>query len=605
MRMSGNRRMLPQVAVAPVGVAGLWAGRRKPSGDSVVGRGWGFRQITSQAMNIAVTSTTLSPVTMLTCAIMVESPAQALSCAVVAAEHGAELVEYRFDQLAMADAGIDAMLQTVAGSPLPCIATIRPTWEGGTYDGDEQHRISAFEHLGLADRPPTFIDIELVTWQRSANVRQKIMLAIDHPEQTRRDRPGLILSSHDFVTRPDDLLRRVADMTETSSARVCKIVWQSRSLRDSLEAFDILTNRGKPTVALCMGATGLASRVLAKKFGAMLTFACLDDAGATAPGQPTLTQIKRLYRWDHITPETQTFGVVGHPVEHSMSPPIMNAGFDATDYDGVYLPLPIPPEFEHFKATMASFIAQDNLHFRGASVTIPHKANLLRFVAEQGGEVEPLARQIGAANTLHVRSDGSLYAGNTDYAAILDSVCDTLAIQRADLAKYRVAVIGAGGAARSAVAGFAAHGSTVVIYNRTREKAHQLAADMTGSHDVGTAAGGKVVAAPLDKLCDSCAHIYVNCTPIGMWPNTDASPIDPTALKPPPDATHPLVIFDTVYNPVRTLLLQQAEQAGLLSIPGTAMFVRQAAAQFELWTGKQAPRDVFERVLLEYLEADG
>lgn len=528
--------------------------------------------------------------TRLTVPIMVHDLAQALADAARAAEFGADLVEFRIDRFTD---DLPALGELVSRSALPCIVTCRPIWEGGEYDGDEQTRIAIFEHVGLGARPPAYIDVELQAYQRSANLRQKVGLVVDHPEQVRPTTTGLILSSHDFERRPADLLRKVAAMAEAPACRVIKVAWKAWSLRDNLEAFEIIRQDYKPTIALCMGEFGLASRVLAKKFGALLTFASLDKNSGTAPGQPTVEEIKRLYRWDAIRVSTQVFGVIGWPVGHSMSPAVHNAGFDAVGEDGVYLPMPIPPEYEHFKATVGAWVDAKWLDFRGASVTIPHKENLLRFVRERGGEVEPLAESIGAANTLAVRNDGSLYASNSDYAAVLDSVCEALSISREELAGKRVAVIGAGGAARAAVAGFAHHGATVVVYNRTMERAEELAAAFNGRT-------GKVVAAKLEKVCDACCDVYVNCTPIGMHPNVDATPVADGKCA----AWGPgVVVFDTIYNPVETKLLRDAKAAGCLTISGVEMFVRQAATQFTLWTGKPAPLDVFRRVLHERLAA--
>jgi len=527
--------------------------------------------------------------TKLAAAIMVQSLEQALSAAARAAELGAELIEFRIDNFTDSS---EQLLQLVQESALPCIVTCRPTWEGGEYDGDDQTRISLLEHFCDSPRQPAYIDVELATYQRSANIRQKVGLAVDHAGQVRSIDTGLILSSHDFETRPVDLYQRVEGMAEAAAGRVIKMVWQARSLRDNIEAFELIRQQYKPTIALCMGEHGLSSRVLAKKFGALLTFAAIDEGGGTAPGQPTLHQMKTLYRWDAINAQTNVYGVIGHPVSHSMSPAIHNAGFDKIDFNGIYLPMPIAPSYEAFKATVGSWLDYKELHFRGASVTIPHKENLLQFVRESGGEVEPLAEQIGAANTLTVRDDGSLYASNSDYAGALDAVVDGLGITREECKDYRVAVIGAGGAARAIVAGFANYGSTVVIYNRTFEKAQMLAEQFKD-------APGKVVAARLEKLCDSCCQVIINCTPIGMHPNVDASPVDDEART---KAWGPgTVVFDTVYNPVWTKLLRDARQAGCVTIPGTEMFVRQAAAQFEGWTSKTAPVDVFRNVLMKRL----
>jgi 3-dehydroquinate dehydratase/shikimate dehydrogenase len=162
--------------------------------------------------------------------------------------------------------------------------------------------------------------------------------------------------------------------------------------------------------------------VLAKKAGALLTFAALDAGSATAPGQPTVEQLKTLYRWDALTAATRVYGVIGYPVGHSMSPAIHNAGFDAIGYDGVYLPLPIPPEYEHLKATLIQWLDSEAMSFRGASVTLPHKEHLVRFVREQGGQVDALAARIGAANTLLVEPGGALRCTNTDAPAAVDAL---------------------------------------------------------------------------------------------------------------------------------------------------------------------------------------
>lgn len=517
--------------------------------------------------------------------IMVESTEQALADAQAAQAAGAELVELRLDRFTD---DREAAAKLVDSCPLPTIVTIRPDWEGGEYDGEDASRIALIEYLGTSCTGPAYFDVELAAYDRSANLRQKINLVVDHEQQPRPTDTGLILSSHDFATRPADLLRRVKAMAEHQGCRVVKLAWAARSLRDNLEAFEIIRDRHKPTIALCMGEFGLMSRILAKKFGALLTFASIDTSQGTAPGQPTIAELKSLYRWDALNADTQLFGVIGDPVGHSMSPAIHNAGFDAIDYNGVYLPMRIPAEYEHFKATVSSFLAEQHLHFQGASITIPHKHNLLRFVGEMQGEIEPLAAKIGAANTLTARDDGSLYASNTDYAAALDSVCDVMGIEREALAGKRVAVLGAGGAARAVVAGYTAYGAEVTIYNRTRDKAQTLAEEFGAQADtIGAAQSAQF-------------DILINCTPIGMHPNEDATPYDFTS-NPPPATSAPPVAFDTIYNPVETKLLREAKAVGCVTVSGVEMFVRQAAAQFELWTGESAPSDRFREVVLDRL----
>jgi 3-dehydroquinate dehydratase/shikimate dehydrogenase len=430
--------------------------------------------------------------------------------------------------------------------------------------------------------PATYLDVELKAF------RQFAVLGEVNATVPRNHRPGMIVSSHDFTGRPARLNNILTEMAE-SSADVNKIVWTARSIRDNVEAFEILQRALKPTIALCMGEAGLISRVLAKKFGAFLTFASLRKQEVTAPGQVSIDEMKRLYRWDAIGAATKVYGVVANPVAHSMSPAIHNAAFDTTGYDGIYLPLLVNEGYESFKAFMESFLAFAPLDLAGLSITLPHKENALRYLQGKNAEIDPLAVSIGAVNTIVInRVDNlpQLRGLNTDYGAILDSITMKLDISREQLAGKRVAVIGAGGTGRTAVAALAHYGATVVVYNRTRERADALAAEFNGK-------SGKVVAAAMDKLCDSCCQIYLNTTSVGMHPNVNASPMGDAPPRFGPDT----LVFDTVYNPIRTKLLQQAEAAGAPTIGGIEMFVRQAIAQFEAWTKLPAPVDVMRSIV--------
>jgi 3-dehydroquinate dehydratase/shikimate dehydrogenase len=302
--------------------------------------------------------------------------------------------------------------------------------------------------------------------------------------------------------------------------------------------------------------------------------------------------MKNLYRWDAIKPSTKVYGVVANPVRHSMSPAIHNAAFDATGYDGIYLPLLVESSYESFKAFMETFVNFDGLDLSGLSITIPHKQNALRYLKEKGGAVEELAARIGAVNTIAIeRSDDAvkLSGTNTDYAAILDSITDKLGIGREDLRGVPVAVLGAGGTARAAVAGLANCGAEVWITNRTAERAAELAREFDGH-------SGKVTAGSMEEIAKSGAKVWINTTSVGMYPNMDESPLGDS---PKIDASS--IVFDTVYNPIRTKLLWQAEQAGAKTINGVEMFVRQAAAQFETWTRSNAPREVMRRVVEQRL----
>jgi 3-dehydroquinate dehydratase/shikimate dehydrogenase len=511
--------------------------------------------------------------TLLCVPIFVSDIAQAKRDIATAAEAGADLIELRIDALTKAF----QVRQIVSESVLPCLVTCRPTWEGGHSELPNDARLALLAAAANEEKTRYF-DVELETVRQAPDALSSISTPV-------------ILSSHDFFGRPAKLNALVLEMNALPAA-VNKIVWTARTIRDNLEAFELLELRQRQTIALCMGEAGMISRVLAKKFGAFLTFASLRADAGTAAGQVPIDELKRLYRWDAIGRATKVYGVVGSPVAHSMSPAIHNAAFDQTRYDGLYLPFLVNEGYESFKAFMETFLAARRLDLAGLSVTIPHKENALRYLAEKGGQIEPLARRIGAVNTIVIDRDDSAYdaprlsGSSTDYAAILDSITDAMGIAREQLAGLRVAVIGAGGTGRTAVAALAHYGATVVVYNRTRERAEALASEFNGQT-------GKVVAAPIEKLCDSCCQVYINTSSLGMHPNVNASAFG----ERPPRLSSDTVVFDTVYNPMRTLLLRQAEAAGARTIGGVEMFVRQAAAQFEAWTGLPAPRHVMRDVV--------
>jgi 3-dehydroquinate dehydratase/shikimate dehydrogenase len=352
---------------------------------------------------------------------------------------------------------------------LPAIVTCRPTWEGGHCELPEEQRLLLLE--SAARSGATYVDVELEAYRKNPQIE---LLVKNYP---RERRPGLVLSSHHFRKRPDRLMNLVTEL-EKSVADIDKIVWKARTVRDNIEGFELLQSRAKPTIALCMGEAGLISRVLAKKFGAFLTFASLRADTGTADGQIPVDDMKRLYRWDALGAQTRVYGVVGSPVGHSMSPAVHNAAFDETGFDGVYVPLLVNEGYESFKAFMETFVPAAGLDLSGLSVTISHKENALRYLQEKGAEIEPLATSIGAVNTIVIeRSTGDvkLRGFSSDYAAILDSITAKLGIEREALAEYRVAVIGAGGTGRTAVAALAHYGATVVIYNRTLDRAQALA----------------------------------------------------------------------------------------------------------------------------------
>jgi len=520
--------------------------------------------------------------------IMVEDPGTALDEATHAHLAGADMVELRFDALLDGRPECsERAAELIARCPLPVIATCRPAWEGGEYDGDDRERVAFFERLALADgpgqRPPRYIDVELAAYERSANLRQKVDLVTAHDGQRRPDAPGLILSTHDFDGRPADLSRRLLRMREHRGASVHKIAFRARSVRDNLELFETLASRDRPTIALGMGRFGLASRVLAPKFGGLLTFASLRPRSATAPGQPTIADLLGQYRLRSIGPATRVLGIVGDPVEHSLSPAVHNAQLELDGVDAVYVPLPVAGGYESFKASVLALLHDPRLDLLGLSVTMPHKANLARLAAECGHEADALSSAGGVANTL-VRTGEAVRVLNTDGPAIADLAQQALG----GLAGEEVLLVGAGGVARAAALALSARGAAVRIANRTRRSAEELAAAVAAQGGRARAIGA---ATPEDAAACRC---LVHCTPVGM-----AGGPDPGGLACPEAALDALrggaVVVETVYAPADTPLVRAARARGLAVVDGLAVFVAQAAAQYRAFTGLGASADLFDR----------
>lgn len=591
--------------------------------------------------------------TLLCVPILVDDPAEAAADARAARDAGADVVEFRVDPFFSGNEGPDfqdealAIAKLVRESPLPCIVTCRPTLEGGHYAGPDSARVALFESLAAsadADAPPAYLDVELATYTRSANLKQKVNLVVDHPGQQRAVDTRLILSAHDFNSRPPDLLRRFETMLREPACRVAKIAYRARSLRDNLEVLDIARASaaaspaenapaesalddapgaeppgdprpaaGKPAIALCMGPFGLMSRVLAPKFDAFLTFASLSRDSATAPGQPVIGELLGVYRFRSIGPATRVYGVVGWPVEHSLSPLVHNAGFDALGFDGVYLPMPVPPEFEHFKATVLAMADHPHLDLSGLSVTVPHKEHLVRLARERMAEgdsrwtLDDLSAATGSANTLRIGRDprgrpAAFFVANTDGPAVVSA----LSPATGQVAGRPVLVLGAGGTARAAAGALALAGAAVHVLNRTPARAAELCADvnLALARTLGPSPAGsprlRVAPAAPDELAALAPAAVVNATSAGMAGSAEAgrSPLSAEQLAALPAGT---VVLDAVYRPLQTPLLGAARDRALVTIDGVRMFVAQAAAQFALWTGAAAPGQLFDRVVRETL----
>lgn len=466
-------------------------------------------------------------------------------------EQGAKLVELRLDYIR----GKVNLKRLLADRPGPVVMTCRRKRDGGMFEGSEEERLLLLRS-SIAEGAD-YVDLE-----------DDVAASIPRFGRTKR-----IVSLHDFQRTPDDLVE-IRDRLAGLDADLVKLATNASSPHDNLRILELMQDAPVPTVALCMGDIGTPSRILAARFGAPFTYATFHHERALAPGQLSYQQMTELYRYESINRETEVFGVIGDPIGHSLSPVIHNAAFAHLGLNKVYVPFRVP------KAEVEQFINDaPRLGLKGLSVTIPHKETVIKKLSKVDGAV----RSVGAANTI-VWSGDQVVGYNTDYRASMDALEEVL-VGGADrpyqnqLRGKTALLLGAGGVSRSIAHGLKRREANVIIANRTASRADQLAKRV----------GCKAI--DWDARHTVLADIIVNGTSIGMHPNVDESPYEGRRLKPS------MVVFDTVYNPESTLLLKEARARSCRIVSGMDMFIRQAALQFTLFTGLEAPYEVMHEAL--------
>lgn len=270
-----------------------------------------------------------------------------------------------------------------------------------------------------------------------------------------------------------------------------------------------------------------------------------------------------------ISGKTKICLSIGDPIIHSLSPVMHNAAYKALGIDDQFAYISALVKAEDIKYSIEGMRA---FHFHGMSCTTPHKQSVMEFL----DTIDPIAQKIGAVNTV-VNENGKLTGYNTDWIGVVT------ALQKVtDIKDKQIALIGAGGAARAMTYGLVKHGADVTIYNRTLEKAEQIAHDFSCKAET------------LNKPNQIFGtDIIINATTVGMTPNESDSPVPEEYLR----KEH--IVLDAVYFPRETLLLRQARERGATVIYGLEMLLYQGTAQFELYTGHKAPVDVMREALIK------
>jgi 3-dehydroquinate dehydratase/shikimate dehydrogenase len=484
----------------------------------------------------------------------------------------ADVVELRLDCLEPSELdGALGEIESLLQSPHTFIFTLRHTGQGGVRaHADDARRAFRARLRGLlaaAGAPKRhFVDLEFDDPAARALVKDFAACA------------RVICSQHDFEGVSADL-DQLYERMDATGADALKIAVTARDATDCLPVFRLLARarrEGRPLVALAMGEAGKVTRVLGPSRGSLLTYAASAASHETAPGQLTAEELRGLYRVDEIDDETRVAGLVGSPVAHSLSPHMHNAAFRALGLRAVYLPF----EVRDIDAFMRRMVNPRTREMKwpliGLSVTAPHKGSVIEHL----DHVDDAAREIGAVNTVVVRG-GELHGYNTDAAASLD------ALGGVELRGARVAVIGAGGAARALLWSLRERGARATVYARDAARAREVAAAFGAD------------ASPLDGARFDGYEVVVNATPLGTrGRNEHSTPAAAAQLR------GARLAYDLVYNPPTTRFMREAADAGCDTAGGLPMLVAQAAEQFRLWTGAQPPASQMRAAALKAEKAE-
>ncbi|MFW5738486.1 MAG: shikimate dehydrogenase [Spirochaetota bacterium] len=460
-------------------------------------------------------------------------------------------VELRVDRLDEAEWGRVSELPPLlreAGGEGVLICTVRRPQDGGRAACDEARRLGVladavaggFDYIDLeSDLPDDELHGSLVAQVHEAGVT-------------------IIRSYHDFDGIPANLTVLMTSLPR-SSGEIPKCAVTPRSTADLGRLVETAQELGSATrILIGMGEYGLPTRVLAHRLGNLLTFASAPGETA-APGQLTPQVLAESYRVADHTDTTRVFAVVGNPIGHSKSPAYHNARFAEESIDACYVPV-LVDDMEPFVRLA------ERLPILGFSVTIPHKRAVMAYLSDAGDDV----RAANACNTV-VRIPGGWRGVNTDVIGFLAPLDEVLAVP---LAGVRVLVLGAGGAARGVVYALASRAADVVVWNRTASRARVLVeelAEITRRGSLSVLQPG-ADAAPAEP---PSVDIVVNTTSLGMHGEGDPAPWYRFAGHE--------IVYDIVYTPPETPLVQRAATAGCRVITGDRMFAAQAAAQYELY----------------------
>lgn len=452
----------------------------------------------------------------------------------VSAHKKADLVELRLDCFESLDRR--ALEELKKEFPIPWIFTLRKASHGGLYQGSEEKRLLDIQFLAALH--PAYFDLEY-------DISSAFF------EEFERKFPTIkrIVSYHNFESTPLELEEILKEM-QKRPAQLFKIATMARSSLDAIRMILFVKNAKTNMIGICMGEQGILTRILSPLMGNFFTFASLHENLKIAPGQLSIDELLDVYHYRALNSQTSLYALIGDPVDKSIGHLAHNAVFEVQHKNAVYVKIPLK---EHELSEF--FEKAEALGFRGLSVTRPHKEKVLQYL----DKIDEEAQLIGAVNTI-VFEKGRLTGYNTDAKGALDAIENKVKV-----AKKRVVVLGAGGAAKAIIYETLKRGAEVVVLNRSEKKADDLA-EYFGK-DKALLTGGLEA---LSKHFKEGYDILINTTP-------DPMPINPEWIIPGS------FVMDIMVYPQYSAFLSVAQQKKCCLIFGYEMWINQALVQQKLW----------------------
>jgi 3-dehydroquinate dehydratase / shikimate dehydrogenase len=471
------------------------------------------------------------------------------------AEEFADVIEIRFDCLNQSES--DDFLRRFDRKEYSSLflTTFRATEQGGN------------QNLSFTQREDFWLHTHIFEFTDWADIEEDISAQALKNLWGDNVFAKFIKSAHDFNGVPNDL-SEIYERLKATYCDVIKLAVQTENICDTISIWKLLErakSENKDFIPIAMSEAGKWTRILGLAHGAFMTYASLDSGSETAPGQISAADLRDVYRVKNLNKETEVYGILGSNTSVSMSPYMHNAAFEFHNLNAVFVPLQVIDLDEFIRRMVKPETREIDLNFRGFSVTMPHKQSIIRHL----DFIDETAKAIGAVNTVKI-VDRKLHGFNTDAKGFIDPLLNSYG----DLKDANVAVFGAGGASKACVYALEKEGANVTVFGRSEMENGEWRMENFRRFD-----------------------IVVNATPIGMKGKFQGeAPVVAEQIE------NVKLVYDLVYNPFQTQLMNEADKVHVPKIGGIAMLIAQAMEQQKIWTGKDAPMKEMSREILARLK---